>query len=93
MIRAIAAIDNERGIGKDGKIPWKLPTDERYFTEMTKMFGGRVLTGQRTFELTYTQGPLKDRTNYILTHGTRSIPGAIIVNDLDEFFQQLQGDL
>ena len=93
MIRAIAAIDNRRGIGKDGKIPWNLPTDAKYFTDMTKTFGGRVLTGQRTFELTYTHGPLKGRINYILSYDTRPIKGAIAVSDLDKFFRELRGDL
>jgi dihydrofolate reductase len=92
MIRSIAAIDTERGIGKDGKIPWKIPTDERYFTEQTKKYGGRVLTGRTTYDRTY-HGPLKERTNYILTHDHTPIPGATVVNDLNEFFEQLEGDL
>lgn len=92
MIRAIAAIDRELGIGKDGSIPWKLPIDERYFTNMTKKFGGNVLTGWRTYSLTY-HGPLKDRTNYIVTRGTDPIPGAVVVNDLDAFIGDFKEDL
>lgn len=92
MIRAIAAIDRERGIGKAGLMPWKLPTDERYFTEQTKLFGGKVLTGRRTYQLTY-HGPLKGRTNFVLTHDTRPIPGATLVHDLPSFLKSLKGDL
>lgn len=92
MIRAIAAIDRERGIGRQGKMPWKLPTDERYFTEQTKKYGAQVLTGRTTFDLTY-HGPLKERTNYILTHSPEPIPGVVVVNDLAAFIANLQGDL
>lgn len=93
MIRAIVAIDNERGLGKDGKIPWNLPTDAQYFTDMTKKFGANVLTGERTFRLTYTQGPLRDRTNYIVTHKTEPIPGATVVHNLQEFLDGFTDDL
>lgn len=92
MIRAIAAIDRKLGIGKDGTIPWELPTDQRYFTEQTKQYGGHVLTGLRTYSLTY-HGPLKDRTNYIVTHDSKPIPGAVVVNDLDTFLSEFTEDL
>lgn len=92
MIRAIAAVDKQLGIGRDGSIPWKLPTDEQYFTEQTQKFGGNVLTGWRTFKLTYHR-PLKNRTNYIVTHNSGLIPGAITVNDLDAFLDKFTADL
>ena len=92
MIRLIAAIDQKRGIGKKGLIPWKIPEDEQYFTDQTKTFGGNVLTGGVTFRRTY-HGPLAGRQNYILTHDPAPIEGATTVNDLDKFLKEFKDDL
>lgn len=32
-VRLIAAICNDRGMGKDGKLPWSLPSEFRYFLD------------------------------------------------------------
>ncbi len=87
MIRLIAAIDRKRGIAKNGAMPWKIPEDEKYFTEQTKTHGGNVLTGGTTFRNTYNNRPLVDRQNYILTHDDTSIPGAIVVHDLAKLLE------
>jgi dihydrofolate reductase len=88
MIRLIAAIDKKRGIAKNGRIPWKIPEDEQYFTDQTKLYGGHVLSGAATFK-TY-HGPLSDRHNYILTHSPAPIEGATVVNDLTVFLNEFQ---
>jgi dihydrofolate reductase len=90
MIRLIAAIDRQRGIGKDGKIPWSIPEDEQYFTDQTKTHGGIVLTGARTFRETY-HGPLADRQNYILSRHDEAIEGAEVVHDLAKFLADFEG--
>ena len=82
MIRLIAALDRKRGIGKNGGIPWSIPEDEKFFTDSTKTHGGHVLTGARTYRLTYKNGPLKDRHNYVLTRHEAPMPGAVVVHDL-----------
>jgi dihydrofolate reductase len=91
MIRLIAAIDRKRGIGKHGGIPWSIPEDEKFFTDQTKTHGGHVLTGGATFRDTYHGGPLKNRHNYILTHDTKPIKGATVVNDLAKFLKEFEG--
>ena len=58
MIRHMVAIDSNRGIAKDGLQPWKLLTDEQYFREQTKHYGGIVLMGRKTFEVIGTKLPL-----------------------------------
>lgn len=90
MIRLIAAIDRKRGIAKKGAMPWKIPEDERYFTVQTKTLGGNVLTGGTTFRNTYHNRPLVNRQNYILTHDTAPIPGAMVVNDLAKLLEELK---
>lgn len=92
MIRLIAAIDRQQGLAKHGILPWSIPDDENYFTEQTKLFGGNVLTGGRTFRETY-HGPLADRQNFILTRQTDPIEGVTIVHDLLDFLKNFNHDL
>lgn len=91
MIRLIAAIDRNNGLAKKGVMPWNIPDDEHFFTDMTKKFGGNVLSGGKTFR-TYS-GPLKDRKNFVLTHNTDPIDGAVVVNELSEFLDGFEDDL
>lgn len=35
MFHVIAALDANRGIGKEGRLPWSLPGDMRFFRELT----------------------------------------------------------
>jgi dihydrofolate reductase len=91
MIRLISAVDRRLGIAKQGFMPWKIPEDEAYFSEKTKEFGGRVLSGGATFRKSYNSRPLPGRQNFILTRSTGTIEGASIVNDLKEFIENLNG--
>jgi dihydrofolate reductase len=90
MIRHIVAIDQANGLAKNGGMPWSIPEDEQYFTDHTKTHG-IVLTGMGTYK-TFNE-PLRDRTNYVLTHQTESIPGATLVHDLDAFFAGMSEDV
>lgn len=90
MIRLIAAIDRKRGIAKNGAMPWKIPEDEKYFTDQTKTYGGHVLTGGETFRQAYHGRPLAGRTNYVLTRRDEPIPGAIVVHDLDKLLSEFR---
>jgi dihydrofolate reductase len=84
MIRHIVALDDKLGIAKDGDQPWKLPTDEKFFRDMTQKFGGVVLMGRKTFEV--IGRPLPKRQNFILTHDTGyNAEGVSAVHDLDAF--------
>lgn len=65
MIRHIVAYDRRRGIAKHGYQPWYIPTDEQYFSDMTKQQGGVVVMGRKTFEV--IGYPLPGRTNIVLT--------------------------
>ncbi|MEK7594409.1 MAG: dihydrofolate reductase [Patescibacteria group bacterium] len=89
MIRLIVALDNKLGLAKDGGQPWKIPEDEQYFTDQTKLYGGNVLSGSTTFK-TYRQ-PLVDRRNFVLTHSQVIIEGVTLIHDLDKFLDDLQG--
>lgn len=92
MIRHIVAIDRDYGIAKNGILPWKIPDDEQYFTDMTKKYGGVTLTGRATYD-TFGGQPLKDRQNFVVTHQTAPISGAELVHDIDEFFRNHTEDI
>lgn len=91
MIRHIVAFDRKRGFAKGGVIPWYIPDDEAFFSAETKKYGGNVLVGVRTFET--FQHPLSERKNYVLTHSSAPIPGAVVVNDLQKFLAEFTEDL
>lgn len=48
MIALIAAMSENRVIGREGKIPWSLPADQQQFRRLT--WGHTVVMGRRTFE-------------------------------------------
>lgn len=80
MIRLIAAIDNKRGIAKNGAIPWDIPDDRRFFREQTSGKGGAILMGKRTYEA--IGHPLPDRRNLVLSKQQVSILGVETINNL-----------
>jgi dihydrofolate reductase len=61
--KAIAAMSLNRVIGADGKIPWHLPEDFRWFRQMT--MGNIIVMGRKTFES--LGHALPSRTNLVLT--------------------------
>jgi dihydrofolate reductase len=80
LMIAIAAMSLNRVIGRQGKIPWHLPDDFRWFKKVTR--GNVVLMGRKTFES--LGRPLPDRTNVVVTRGP-NIPGVSTVRDLMAF--------
>lgn len=48
IISLIVAMDEHRGIGKDGGLPWKLSSDLKRFRELT--MGHNIILGRKTFE-------------------------------------------
>ncbi|RAV04122.1 dihydrofolate reductase [Paenibacillus sp. YN15] len=63
MITLIAAMDQNRGIGREGRLPWRLPGDLARFRRITT--GHAVLMGRKTWES--IGRPLPDRTNIVLS--------------------------
>jgi dihydrofolate reductase len=48
IISLIVATDEKRGIGKAGKLPWRLSADLKRFRELT--MGHHLIVGRKTFE-------------------------------------------
>ena len=64
IISVIVAIDENRAIGKDQKLLWRLPNDMKFFKATTT--GHTVIMGRKTFE-SLPNGALPNRKNIILT--------------------------
>jgi dihydrofolate reductase len=86
MIRHIVAIDQKRGIAKDGIQPWKLPKEEQYFADMTKTHGGVILMGRTTFEV--IGRALPGRQNLVASKEPNfTAEGVTVVHNIDGFLQ------
>ena len=83
LISLIAAMSENRIIGRNNKMPWKLPSDRKRFHEITR--GHYAIMGRKTFES--IGHPLPGRKNIILTRQRDfMVEGCIIAHDLDSAF-------
>jgi dihydrofolate reductase len=79
-ISMIAAMANNRVIGKDNKMPWHLSADLKFFKKMTMK--KPVIMGRRTFES--IGRPLPGRQNIVITRSKDfSAHGITVVHDTD----------
>ncbi len=80
VLSAIAAMAEDRVIGKDNQMPWHLPADLKHFKAITT--GHPVLMGRKTYES--IGKPLPNRTNIILTRDTTySAPDCLVVTSAE----------
>lgn len=62
--KAIAAMAANRVIGRDGKLPWRLPEDLKWFKKLT--LGHPIIMGRTTYESIGSK-PLPGRRNIVLS--------------------------
>lgn len=80
VISFIVAASENKVIGKDNKLPWCLPTDMRYFKNVT--WGMPVIMGRKSFES--LGKALKGRTNIVVTRNKDwKAEGAQTVQSID----------
>jgi dihydrofolate reductase len=77
---AIVAMSRNRAIGLNGKIPWHLPEDLRWFKERT--LGGALLMGRKTYDS--IGRPLPGRKTLVVSR-TAEINGVEMIRDLAAF--------
>lgn len=63
MLAIIAAYAQNRVIGREGRIPWKIPGEQLRFRELT--LGDAVVMGRRTYE--EIGRPLPGRMNFVVS--------------------------
>jgi dihydrofolate reductase len=79
-MKAIVAMTRNRVIGKNNKIPWRLPGEQRWFKEVT--MGHPILMGRKTFES--IGRPLPGRRNLVVTRAGK-FAGVELIHDLSTF--------
>lgn len=84
IISLIAALTENRVIGKNNDLPWHLPDDMKYFMQTTK--GHYVIMGRKNWEsIPEKFRPLPNRTNLVVTRQADfHAPGATVVHSLAE---------
>ncbi len=81
LISIIAAMAENRVIGRNNALPWHLPEDLKRFKRLT--LGHAVIMGRRNYES--IARPLPGRRNIVVTrHPDYAAPGCVVVHSLDE---------
>ncbi len=85
-ICVIAAMSENRVIGKDGKIPWRIPEDLRKFRDLTTPHP--VIMGRKTFDSVYEilKRPLPNRVNIVVSRQMplRGFEGITVAYSIEE---------
>lgn len=71
---------SNRVIGRDGKLPWHLPEDLKFFKRTT--LGHPILMGRKTFDS--IGRPLPGRKNIVLSRTMPPREGVEIIHDISE---------
>jgi dihydrofolate reductase len=82
IISLIAALSQNRVIGNNNDLPWRLPDDMKYFMETTS--GHYVIMGRKNYQsLPEKFRPLPNRTNIVITRSVGfNAPGCQVVHSL-----------
>jgi dihydrofolate reductase len=81
QLSLIWAMAENRVIGRENSLPWRLPNDMHHFMKTT--MGRPVIMGRKTFES--MKAPLPGRTNIVLTQNAQwQREGIQVVSTLDE---------
>ena len=92
MLITIVAIDEEKGIGKNGQLPWHIREDLQLFKQNTLHHS--ILMGQTTYD--HMPRKLRDRHTYVCSidpeYQITDDPEAEVIHDLEAFLKQHQDD-
>lgn len=81
LITVIAAVARNGVIGHQGKMPWKLPNDLRFFKQVT--MGKPMIMGRKTWD-SFGAKPLPGRPHIVLTKDQAfQAEGAIVAHDME----------
>ncbi len=82
---AVVAMDKNNVIGREGDLPWRLPSDLKHFKRVT--LGKPCLMGRKTWES--LPFPLPGRPNLVLTrNGDYKAKGANVFTDMNKMIGQ-----
>ena len=99
IYKIICAMCNQRGIGKDGELPWKIKEDLNFFSKLTKgNKNNAVIMGKKTWMS--LKKYLPDRDNLILstsltldeTHDNNIVKSFKSIDDVNVFCEKKNYD-
>ncbi|EPS68164.1 bifunctional dihydrofolate reductase-thymidylate synthase, partial [Genlisea aurea] len=98
--QVVVAATPDMGIGKDGKLPWKLPGDLKFFKDITSNTSdcnkrNAVIMGRKTWESIPARfQPLPNRLNVVLTRNqgpeNKSVKDVILCNSVTAALELLE---
>jgi dihydrofolate reductase len=81
MISIIAAMAENRVIGRENSLPWHLPNDLKHFKRLTS--GHAIIMGRKNYES--IGRPLPERTNIVVTRTPDyRAPGCTVVHSIGD---------
>ncbi len=84
MISLIWAMDENRAIGKNNQLPWRLPADLQFFKRVT--MGSPVAMGRKTYES--IGKPLPGRENIVITRNPSFKPeGCMTASSVEQVLE------
>lgn len=87
----IAAMAQNRVIGIDNRLPWRLPADLAYFKSLT--LGHHIIMGRKTFASLPGGKPLPGRTSVVVTRDANfAAPGCVVAHSIAEAIAACAGD-
>lgn len=87
VLSLIAAMDNNRLIGNNNELPWKLPADLQHFKAVT--MGKPIVMGRKTWQS--LGRPLPGRLNIVITRDRNfHAEGAEIVYSIEEALERVK---
>jgi dihydrofolate reductase len=75
----VFAVSDDGVIGKDGKLPWRIPEDLRFFKNTT--MGHAIIMGRKTWD--EVGKPLPGRRNIVVSRTVTELPGAEMAESLE----------
>jgi len=88
-VSLIVAMARNRVIGRDGRLPWRLPADQQRFKALT--MGHHIIMGRKTWES--IGRALPGRTSVVVTRNKAyAAAGAAVVGSLAEALTLARGD-
>ena len=81
ILAAVVAVATNGVIGRDGDLPWRIPSDLKRFKETT--LGKPVIMGRKTWE-SLPRKPLPGRANYVVSSTLPGVEGAQVFADAEE---------
>lgn len=80
-LAAVVAVARNGVIGRDGDLPWRIPSDLKRFKAVT--LGKPVIMGRRTWD-SLPRRPLPGRPNYVISRTLDEAEDALVFNDPDQ---------